>query len=186
VPGLARISVDQLTAWLTEKARSAAASTVRKAADAATADGPKVFLSYRRSDTETMAEVLFWCLMAKVDGIRLFRDKDTLQPGMVFADVIDGNIAKCDVVIVLIGKDWLTAKGKDGSLRLHAEGDWVRMEIASALRQKKRVFPCLIDGAGMPSAEELPADLQGMAALNATSISLGDVGRDVEKLLKVL
>jgi hypothetical protein len=175
VPELSRLAPDALIQLLSPDSPTPMAGA---------GTGPKVFLSYRRSDSETMAEILFWCLMAKVDGIRLFRDKDTLQPGMVFADVIDQNIAACDIVLVLIGQDWLGAQGRDGRPRLQADGDWVRLEIASALRQRKRIFPCLIDGAPMPSAEDLPMDLQGLAALNAASISMNDVGRDADRLVK--
>lgn len=146
----------------------------------------KVFLSYRRNDTETMAEILFWCLMAKVEGIRLFRDTDTLHTGMPFAEVIDDSIADCDAMLVLIGKQWLTAKDKQGRVRLSEPTDWVRLEVASALRQRKRIFPCLIDGAEMPVAEDLPADLQRLAGLNATSISQNDVSRDVMPLISAL
>ena len=145
-----------------------------------------MFLSYRRSDCEAAAQTMYYCLIGKVDGIQLFRDSDTLQPGMVFSDVIDQCIANCDAVVMLIGKKWLTAKGESGQLRLNEDGDWVRLEIASALRQRKRVLPCLIDGARMPSAAQLPDDLKEVAKCHATPVSMAHFDRDVGPLIKVL
>jgi hypothetical protein len=181
LPGLMRISPDKLQAWL--KAASGAASGA--AADPS-ARPPRVFLSYRRSDAEAMAQTLFWCLLNQVDGIALFRDSDTLQPGMAYADIIDQTIANCDVVLVLIGKKWLNAKHADGRLRLADADDLVRLEVASALRQGKKVFPCLLNGARMPKAEQLSPDLQPVTRLHATPISQASFDRDVKPLVDAL
>jgi hypothetical protein len=154
-------------------------------APAATAP-PKVFLSYRRSDTETMAQTLYYCLRNEIKGIELFRDGNSLQPGEVFADVIHKNIANCDALIMLIGKKWLKAKSKDGSLRLSDPTDWVRLEVAEALRQGKKVLPCLIDGARMPARDDLPEELRGLTERHATPIATASFQRDIEPLVGAL
>ncbi len=151
-----------------------------------TGAGPRVFICYRRHETEAVAQTLFYCLMAKVDGVRLFRDTDTLQPGMVFAEVIDQTIAGCDALVAVIGKKWLTLKGANGLRRLDDEADWVRMEISSALRQKKRIIPCLANGARMPSADELPTDLRPLTSYHPVAVSQISLDRDVEPLIRSL
>lgn len=181
LPGLMRISPDKLLALL--KAGPGAASG---AVANPSARPPRAFLSYRRSDAEAMAQMLFYCLLNQVDGIALFRDSDTLQPGMVYADMIDQTIANCDVVLVLIGKKWLNAKHADGRLRLADADDLVRLEVASALRQSKKVFPCLLNGARMPKAEQLSPDLQAVTRLHATPLSQASFDRDVKPLVDAL
>lgn len=188
VPELLRLNTDKLAGFLKEM-------TIRPGAGSATAakvkgDGqpgaPKVFLSYRRSDSEAFAQMLYYCLTREVDGIQLFRDNDTLQPGMVYSEVIEQNIANCDALVLLIGKKWLKAKDKDGRLRLHDDDDWVRLEIAAALRHDKRIIPCLIDGARMPANEELPQDLQAMTRRHAMELSQKGFERDVRPLVETL
>jgi hypothetical protein len=48
--------------------------------------------------------------------------------------------------------------------------DFVRLEIAAALRRNIAVIPVLVQGAAMPSKEELPPDLQALAWRNATEL----------------
>jgi hypothetical protein len=182
LPDLGRISPAKLRALLQAGPAAAGAG-----AGAGSAPRPaRVFLSYRRSDAEAMALILFYCLLSQIEGIQLFRDSDTLQPGMVYADMIDQTIANCDVVLVLIGKKWLGARHADGRLRLDDADDLVRLEVAAGLRQGKKVFPCLIEGARMPAAGQLPPDLQAMARIHATPLTLSSFARDVMPLVDAL
>jgi hypothetical protein len=71
------------------------------------------------------------------------------------------------VLLALIGKNWLHAADKDGRRRLDSPEDFVRLEIAAALRRDITVIPVLVQGAAMPGKEELPPDLQASAWRNA-------------------
>lgn len=188
-----KIGADRLAKALPEIARAATESplpapppSAAPAPAAAESELPRVFLSYRRSDTETMAQTLYYCLAGELKGIEIFRDNNSLEPGEVFAEVIRKNIAACDVLIMLIGKKWLKVKDKEGRLRLNDAADFVRLEIAEALSQRKKVFPCLIDGARMPSRDDLPADLHGLTERHATALSTTSFHRDVEPLVSAL
>ena len=74
------------------------------------------------------------------------------------------------MLLALIGKNWLHAADKDGRRRLDTPEDFVRLEIAAALRRDIAVIPVLVQGAAMPSKEELPPDLQALAWRNAAEL----------------
>lgn len=161
-------------------AAAPAASAVRKVSG-----GPHIFISYRREDCSFYADFLFACLRAEVPDVHVFRDSDTLKPGMVFSEKIEETVAACDILLALIGKKWLGAKQGD-TPRINRDDDWVRLEVAAALRLKKWVIPCLVGGAKMPARGELPPDLAALPGLNGVPLSQNGLRRDVEDLLESL
>lgn len=98
-------------------------------------------------------------------------DIDTIEPGLDFVEVIEQAVGSCDVLIALIGKQWLTVSDAKGRRRLDNPEDFVRLEIKTALARKIRVIPALIPGATMPHSEELPEVLQKLARHNAIPLS---------------
>ncbi|HEX4231302.1 MAG TPA: TIR domain-containing protein [Bryobacteraceae bacterium] len=147
--------------------------------------GPHIFLSYRREDSDLYADFLFVCLRAEVPDARVFRDSDTLQPGMVFSQKIEETVSACDILLALIGKKWSGPKD-DGTSRIHHENDWVRLEVAAALHLNKWVIPCLVGGAKMPSKQDLPPELAALPERHAVLLSQKGLRRDVEDLLESL
>ena len=128
-----------------------------------------VFISYRRDDTAGYAGRLYDALAAHFGRDLVFIDVDSIRAGDNFVDVIDRWIASSSVVIVLIGKAWLNSAGPHGR-RLDDPHDFVRLEVASALRQKIPVIPVLVGGAKMPPPDDLPAPLAPLAQINAIEI----------------
>jgi hypothetical protein len=94
-------------------------------------------------------------------------------------------VARCSVMLVIIGPSWLTIADNAGRRRLDDPDDCVRMEVRSALeRPDCTVIPVLVDGAAMPCADDLPDDLRPLATRNATSVRDDpDFHRDVSKLI---
>jgi hypothetical protein len=80
-------------------------------------------------------------------------------------------VGSCDVLLALIGPQWLTITDKKGQRRLDDPGDYVRVEIEAALTRKIRVIPILVDEARMPGADELPATLAPLVRRNAVEIN---------------
>jgi len=60
----------------------------------------------------------------------------------------------------------LDARDEQGNRRLDKSDDFVRIEIASALKQDKLVIPVLVHDARMPKLEELPDDIKHLARRN--------------------
>jgi uncharacterized membrane protein YhaH (DUF805 family) len=129
-----------------------------------------IFLSYRRDDSAGAAGRLFDLLSQKLDGVKVFMDVDSLEPGVDFASVIDERLSGCDYFIAVIGPDWAGIKGPDESRRLEDANDYVRLEIEAALRRNIRVVPVLVDNARMPRPDEVPASLHGLLRRNAIEL----------------
>ncbi|MBV8549910.1 MAG: toll/interleukin-1 receptor domain-containing protein [Acidobacteriaceae bacterium] len=128
---------------------------------------PRIFISYRREDSSGYAGRLFDRLEDRFGRRNLFMDIDSLAPGVDFVEVINSNVSACDVLLAVIGKNWLTAKDDRGRPRLDSPEDFVRLEISAALKRGVRVIPVLVGGAQMPRSQELPQELAGLARLQA-------------------
>jgi hypothetical protein len=128
-----------------------------------------VFISYRRSDTTGEAGRLADSLENLLGAACVFRDADDIPAGDDFEIVLKRELADTQVIVVLIGKQWLTELSKRLTL---PEPDFVRIEIATALPLGKRIIPVLIQGAELPKADALPNDLRPL--LNRQALSLRD------------
>lgn len=126
-----------------------------------------LFISYRRSDTTGEAGRLADSLERLMGAACVFRDADDIQAGEDFADVLQRELAGTQAVIVLIGKRWL---GELNARLKRPEPDFVRLEIATALRLGKTVIPVLLQGAELPAGDALPEDLRGLVARQAVSL----------------
>jgi hypothetical protein len=122
-------------------------------------------------------------LAAEFGRDQVFRDIDTLQPGEDFVEKINEVVGECDVFIAVIGPHWTRVTGKKGTRRLENPMDFVRLEIAAALKRNTRVIPVLVGDAEMPSAEELPDDLAMLTRRHAVEISDVRFRADVNHLI---
>ena len=112
-------------------------------------------------------------------------DVDSIEPGEDFGQVIDRTVGACQVLVAVIGQKWLSAAA-EGKPRLHHPDDFVRLEIATALRREIRVIPVLVQGATMPSAAELPDDLQRLVRRNALDVDDLHWNSGIERLIGTL
>ncbi len=144
-----------------------------------------IFVNYRRNDAPGHAGRLYDRLVDRFGQANVFKDLDSLEPGADFEEIIDETIGRCDAVIAVIGQDWL-APSRDGVRRLDDPQDWVRLELAHALRRKVRVVPALVEGAQVPSASELPEDLRALTRRHAVELSEGAWGSQVGQLIDSL
>lgn len=133
-----------------------------------TATLPKAFISYRRSDSQAATGRLYDRLNAAYPGM-FFRDVSGIGVGVDFTREIDRAVSSSLVLIAVIGPEWATASA-DGKRRLDEADDFVRLEIASALKRNIRIIPVLVDGASMPEEDELPAALQPLRKWNAIQL----------------
>ena len=148
---------------------------------------PKVFLSYRRDDTAGHAGRLFDQINSHFgDRVKIFMDVDSIAPGEDFIHVIENAVGACEVLIAVIGRNWLTATDQNGTRRLDNPDDFIRIEIATALNRKIRVIPVIVQGAAMPRRDQLPEPLAGLSRRNAIEISDARWKYDVDRLIKVL
>jgi hypothetical protein len=147
---------------------------------------PRIFLCYRREDTQDAAGRLYDRLIDAYGPERVFMDIDSVPLGIDFVEHVTGQIGKCSAVIVMIGKQWHTIKDKKRRRRLDSEDDLVRAEIRAALQQKIPVIPVTVQNAAMPQAEDLPDDIRLLARRNGIELSATHWKTDVQRLIKAL
>src|SRR4051794_37501364 len=110
----------------------------------------RIFISYRRQDTAATAAHLHVSLGRRFGADRVFRDVATIAPGEDFAAEIERAIAGTSVFIALIGRRWLTVKGRGGGRRLADPGDLLRARGGGGRRHAGPVAPVPGDGAQRP------------------------------------
>ncbi|MGA2895742.1 MAG: toll/interleukin-1 receptor domain-containing protein [Xanthobacteraceae bacterium] len=143
----------------------------------------KVFINYRRSDSLPTAIAVQRALSQELGDANVFIDLQSISGGSDFHDRIEVEIGSCDTVLVLIGNHWLQSKDDNGRFRIQQDDDYVRLEIRSALAQPTTtVLPVLIDGAEMPTKEQLPSDLERLARIQAVPLRNVEFENDIERI----
>ena len=140
-----------------------------------------VFISYRRDDTAGHAGRLFDTLVRRFGEPSVFMDLTDIAPGADFVETLDQAVGSCDVLLVLIGRHWLSADSQ-GRRRLEDPHDFIRREVATALTRNIPVMPVLLQGARMPTADELPQDIKALARRQAIELSESRWETDVARL----
>jgi len=143
----------------------------------------KIFISYRRDDSAGHAGRVHDRLAHEFGPDLLFMDVDSIPIGSDFIKVLREEVGKCDALFAVIGRHWLDARDAGGERRLDSAGDFVRIEIATALQRDIPVIPILLDGAKIPSPEELPADLQSLTARNGLDVRHSSFHVDMDRLI---
>jgi len=143
----------------------------------------KIVISYRRDDADEAAGRLSDHLVNQFGQDSVFMDVDGIAPGRDFRKVIEETLTQCDVLLGVMGRNWLDIKDEAGNRRLENESDFVRLEISSALRRDIPVIPVRVQGASVPKPEALPADLKDFSYRNAVELTHDRWNSDVQVLV---
>lgn len=146
----------------------------------------KIFISYRREDTSGESGRLKDKLEQVFGSENIFYDVETLEAGLNFDESISNALNESKVLLAMIGPHWLRVTDSKGEKRISKPDDWVRKEIAEALKRNLRVIPVLVNGADMPDPNELPDDLKQLTLRHAQELSSSRWNYDVGELIKVL
>jgi serine/threonine protein kinase len=129
-----------------------------------------IFLSYRRSDSGGYVGWLHQLLVERLGEAEVFRDVDSLQGGERWVDRLHDTLERCDVLVAVIGQDWLDAANERGR-RLDDPEDRVRLEIEAGIRRGVVLIPTLVGGARMPRPEQLPDSLRPLCDWQSVRMS---------------
>jgi hypothetical protein len=147
---------------------------------------PRIAISYRRSDSAAIAGRIFDWLGERYGEDSVFMDIDKIPFGTDFRSHIREVLLRTDVLIAVVGANWLS-HNDTGASRIQDAIDPVRVEIETALERKIAIIPVLVDGAKMPGSGELPATFGNFAYLNAPEISSGrDFRLHMERLIAAI
>src|SRR5215207_7146283 len=106
-----------------------------------------VFISYRREDAPGHAGRIFDRVRARFGADVVFMDVTAIDAGADFVDAIEKAVGTCDVLLAIIGPHWAAAAASAGGRRLENPNDFIRLEVAGALKRNVRVVPVLVDDA---------------------------------------
>ncbi len=143
----------------------------------------KIFINYRRDDDPAAAARVRDGLAEKFGKSALFMDVDNLLAGQRFDQELAKALSVCDVLVAVIGTKWMDL------MRARAaspERDYVREEIAEALKRKVLVVPVRVGREGklapLPGADDLPEDIRDLVLHQKHDVTYERHGRDVVDL----
>jgi hypothetical protein len=124
----------------------------------------KIFISYRRDDSAGDTGRIYDRLVQEFGHDNVFKDVDSIPFGVDFAQHIDQEVGRCQVLLVVMGKNWVTP-------RLQNPNDFVRLEIESALGRNIPVVPVFLEGVtAPPPRDQLPVSLHPLIRRNGTQV----------------
>jgi hypothetical protein len=141
----------------------------------------RIFISYRRADAAGYAGRLEEDL-TRLLGDRVFMDMSDIAAGTDFEVKLQHELASCGAVLALIGPRWRDALDapRDGP-------DYVRLELGRALADAAvHVLPVLVQGANLPAAAPLPAELRPLVKRQALVLRDDRWNDDVANLARQL
>jgi hypothetical protein len=141
-----------------------------------------VFISYRRSDTERISRVIGEYLESRFGDDRVFMDAFDIDLGIDFHEKLSETLAQCDVMLIVIGPDWLSCAADDGARRIDKADDYVRIEIEAALGREIPLVPVFVDGVRAVDSKDLPDELRVLAKRNGIQLRPSTFEADLETL----
>ena len=143
----------------------------------------KIFVNYRRDDERSMAARIRDRLAMTFGNANVFMDVDNLEVGQRFDKELEKALNETHVFISVIGPRWMDSFNH----RLAGgELDYVREEIANALKRGITIIPVLIDRAPLPLADALPEDVRGLVLHQKHDVSHERFGRDIDDLIQAI
>jgi hypothetical protein len=144
-----------------------------------------IFISYRRQDTAGYALGLRREIARALPDAKVFLDVESLDAGMKWREVICDRVGQCDLMLVIIGDEWLRTRA--GDKKIERPDDPVRFELETALaRPQMQLIPVLVEDTPMPPVRELPESVREMCAYSAHAIHDRTYDQDVNALLELL
>jgi hypothetical protein len=146
-----------------------------------------IFISYRRKDSADSAGRMYERLAYHYGKTAVFLDNPSIPKGVDFDEFLEGAVRNCKVLLCVIGGQWLEADPVTGKSRLENEGDFVRLEIETALQNHIPIIPLAVHGADFPTADKLPDSLKRFPYKNGLKIRPDDdFQQDMTRLIKAI
>ena len=114
---------------------------------------PQIFINYRQADEHSLVSSILYDRIIKELNCDVFLDKSEIGVGDFIHVEINLNLDQSKILIVLIGSRWLSILKERET---DQKKDWVRWEIAEAIRNNKTIIPILINDTQKPQKEDLP------------------------------
>ncbi len=157
--------------------------------------GPRahmVFINYRKDDTDfpgfrkkhgtsKEARKLTRTLRKLLPHCRVLLDVDNIDAGSDWRLALKTMTQKSSALVCLIGKQWLTLTGENGTRRLFEPNDIVREELVAALDHRVQVFPLQVNGGMFPRKSDVPKALLERDFIHYQAVPVSTIGVVVEE-----
>jgi formylglycine-generating enzyme required for sulfatase activity len=147
----------------------------------------KIFISYWRDDDPNGAARIRDALTARFGRSSVFIDVDDLLAGLRFDEELAKALTACDVFLAIIGARWMDLLNAKASI---GDRDYVREEIAEALRRKIVVIPVRVGRDGqlprLPREGELPPEIRDLVRYQKHDVTYEHFGRDASALVDAI
>lgn len=144
----------------------------------------KIFISYRRNDSKDLTGRICDRLVTQFGSGEVFKDVDSMPLGVDFRKHLDKTLSQCEVVLAVIGPDWMGPRDGEGKARLDDPTDVVRIEVESALKRGIPLIPVLVNGVSIPSSKDLPDSMQELPYRHGLAVrSDPDFRHDMDRLI---
>jgi TIR domain len=147
-----------------------------------------IFISYRRADSAAYTGRIYDQLVDAFGERHLFKDVEDIPAGEDFRTVLDRALTAADIVLVIMGPQWVMITDDAGKRRLNDPNDFVRIEVETALKRKDvLVIPVLVNNATMPDPSALPPTLKDLSYRNSLVVRNDpDFHHDIGLLIKAI
>ncbi|MDQ1610465.1 MAG: hypothetical protein QOG00_396, partial [Pyrinomonadaceae bacterium] len=140
---------------------------------------------YRHTDSRSITNHSY-AHMRQRFGDKILMDVFTSEFGCYINEQLDLILRECPVLIVIIGKRWLSTINARGKQRL-GEPDYVRWEVEYGLSRNITVIPVLVEGAKVPPKGRLPESLWKLTGRVGIEVRSGtDFEHDIARLVATL
>lgn len=144
----------------------------------------KIFISYRRIESATIVGRIYDRLVSCFGKEFVYKDVDDVPPGVDFRKHLIQSLLDSGVLLIVIGKDWLTVSDQNGDPRLNDPHDYIRIEIETAIENRLKIVPVLVNDSVMPKPDQLPLSISDIAYIQAATIREDpDFNTDVNRLI---
>jgi hypothetical protein len=144
---------------------------------------PRIFICYRRNDTQAISKRVYDSLTLLYDNNEIFFDEKTIIPSQDFKKKITESLAGCDVVAVMIGKNWHYDDA--GNDYFSNDDDYVNFELSTALRLQRKMVLIITGGASQPNESTLPSLLKDLAKIHTAILRDDDNFNNDFKKIKI-
>ncbi len=146
---------------------------------------PRIFICYRRSgEGAGFGGRIADKLVEHFGAQQCFRDIENIEKGTDFVESIAKATGLCELLLVVIGPDWLTLKDAHNNPKILDKNDFVRLEVGTALSRNIRVIPILVGGAKDLTEAQLPDDLKLLARRQSHELSDNRWDYDSDQLIR--
>jgi hypothetical protein len=130
-----------------------------------------VFICYRREDEPDFCGRIVDRLIKQFGKNSVFFDVDSIPVGIDFKLHITNIVKTCKYVLIIIGNKWISIGNSNSERRIDQNNDFVRIEIETALEQKKTIIPVLVKNTKFPSELDLPNSIKELVKFNSVTIN---------------